>query len=873
MPLQISKVSVHDVRFPTSDTLSGSDAVHPDPDYSCIYVVLETKGPTPYETGPSGFGLTFTLGRGNEIIVECCKSLVNATLMKEPFRSMDFEHMMETMMHFKGLTPGAEHHGIYYALTQEGQMRWLGPEKGVISMASGAILNAMWDLYARGVKGKPLWKVICDMSPEYLVKNVIDFRHIDDFITPEEALTFLKKAREGDSAKVPYEERLKLMQERGVRAYTTSCGWLGYSLPKVRALCKESLAEGHTYFKMKVGSPNIEEDIERAAVIRDEIGEDCHLMMDANQKWSVTESIINMEKLSKYRPLWIEEPTHADDVLGHAKIAEAISKFPNPVGVATGEVCANKVLFKQLLQSNAIKYCQIDSCRVASINEILSICLMSAKAGVRVCPHAGGVGLCEYVRHLSIIDYVLFDPLDDIHRVCESTTHCLEHFEDPVSFQRHDNPKGLFYKAPVNPGYSKMVNDSLKKFSYPNGSAWTKVTRAQTDSRFQGEQALNTMTTRYHLRDEVASSFSLESESATKNSTVPFHQQVRKMPSCDLSVPVMGMGCASLGDLFVRISTQQAIETIRKAYFDHGVRYFDTAPFYGVGLSEHRVGAALYGIPRDDFVISTKVGRVLVPIPEGFKQVNVKESWAGGRKDYKIVYDYTADGIEKSLSGSLQRLGLARVDALIVHDLEPPSLGGKEGAMEKMKELQGTGAFEGKGGFDQLKKMKAEGRIKAIGAGVNVTSTREWNIFYMKELIGMGIDFFLLAGAHTLLQDVAHEDGLLDLCAKNGVSLIIGGAFNSGILAVGSKSAEMHYNYDVAPPEIIAKVKKIEKICHNSGFGIQPAALRYGLSHPAVVSVIPGCKAPWELETCVQWMNTTVPETVWQDLRKEKVIP
>ena len=449
--MKITSIEVYDVRFPTSKTLAGSDAVHKDPDYSCAYIIINTDSE---DKELKGHGLTFSLGRGNEVI---CKAI---QAFSEVLVGKDFENdILKDMMNKE------DHKGFYYQITQDGQLRWLGPEKGVIHMAAGAILNAIWDLWARKEK-KPLWELVVDMEPEELVE-FIDFKHMTDYIDKKEALELLKKVRPG------WQERKELMKTQGFRAYTTSCGWLGYSIEKVKKLCDETLKQGHTYFKMKVGSANVQEDIDRAEAIRSVIGYDNgnFLMMDANQKWDVTEAIEKMKLLSKFKPLWIEEPTNCDDILGHLTVANALKEFSD-IGVATGEVANSKIIFKQLIQTNAIKYCQIDSCRIAGISEILSVLLMAAKAKIKVCPHAGGVGLCEYVRHLVMIDYVCFNPIDEIDRVCESTAVLHEYFYDPVDFNKNDS--GLFYKAPIRFGYAEMKKESIEKFQFPNGEEWKK---------------------------------------------------------------------------------------------------------------------------------------------------------------------------------------------------------------------------------------------------------------------------------------------------------------------------------------------------------------------------------------------------------------
>ncbi|MDT0685414.1 L-fuconate dehydratase [Autumnicola psychrophila] len=430
-PITIIDIEVHDVRFPTSRDFIGSDAMNIDPDYSAAYVILKTDHPDNIE----GHGLTFTIGRGNEICAKAIKSLspllINKTL--ESFTT----------------NMGA----FWTMITGDSQLRWLGPDKGVIHLATGAVVNAVWDLYAK-TEGKPLWKLLADMSPEELV-SCIDFKYITDAITPDEALSMLK---EKEATK---QERIKHLVEEGYPAYTTSAGWLGYSDEKIRQLCREAKAEGWKHIKMKVGS-NLEDDLRRASIIREEIGADLKLMMDANQKWDVDEAIENMKVLARFEPWWIEEPTSPDDILGHAKIARNV----DPVQVATGEHCHNRIMFKQLMQSNAIGICQIDSCRVGGVNEVLAILLMANKYNIPVCPHAGGVGLCEYVQHLAMIDFIAISgKLDD--RIIEYVDHLHEHFEDPVMI------KNGAYLLPQQPGYSiTMKPASLQEYAYPNGTAW-----------------------------------------------------------------------------------------------------------------------------------------------------------------------------------------------------------------------------------------------------------------------------------------------------------------------------------------------------------------------------------------------------------------
>jgi len=428
----ITGVEVKDVRFPTSKSLDGSDAMNPDPDYSAAYVILKTNHPD-----LEGHGLTFTIGRGNEL----CAAAINA--------------LSHLVVGKKLADIKANPARFWKEITGDSQLRWLGPEKGVIHLATGAVVNAVWDLYAKS-EGKPLWKLLADMTPEELVACV-DFTYITDAITPAEALAMLKEKESGK------QERIAQLKEKGYPAYTTSAGWLGYSDEKMRRLCQEAKAEGFTHLKMKVGS-NLEDDMRRAAIIREEIGDELYLMMDANQKWDVGEAIENMAQLAKYNPYWIEEPTSPDDIIGHAKIAKAVA----PIKVATGEHCQNRVVFKQLLQAEAIEICQIDSCRVGGVNEILAILLMAAKFGVPVCPHAGGVGLCEYVQHLSMIDFIAISGSLD-GRIIEFVDHLHEHFHDPVVI------KNGHYMPPVMPGYSiTMKSESLEAYSFPDGEIWKK---------------------------------------------------------------------------------------------------------------------------------------------------------------------------------------------------------------------------------------------------------------------------------------------------------------------------------------------------------------------------------------------------------------
>ena len=437
----ITGIEVKDVRFPTSKTFIGSDAMNPDPDYSAAYVVLKTN-----ISGLEGHGLTFTIGRGNELCVKAIESLSYLIINKS-------------------LSSFTQNMGAFWTMiTGDSQLRWLGPDKGVIHLAIGAVVNAVWDLYAKAEK-KPLWKLLVDMTPEEFVACV-DFKYITDVITPEEAIEML---RQNESTK---KERMVYLEKNGYPAYTTSAGWLGYPDQKIRELCRKAIDAGWKHIKMKVGS-DINDDMRRAEIIREEIGDDLKLMMDANQKWDVNEAIENMKLLARFNPWWIEEPTSPDDVLGHAKIAKAVS----PIEVATGEHCQNRIIFKQLMQAKAMGICQIDSCRVGGVNEVLAILLMSKKFNIPVCPHAGGVGLCEYVQHLSMIDYIVVSASLE-NRVIEYVDHLHEHFIDPVII------KNGAYLPPTSPGYSITMKPlSLKEYTFPGGSFWEKelnITRTIT---------------------------------------------------------------------------------------------------------------------------------------------------------------------------------------------------------------------------------------------------------------------------------------------------------------------------------------------------------------------------------------------------------
>jgi L-fuconate dehydratase len=431
----ITNVRVVDLRFPTSRESIGSDAVNKDPDYSAAYCILETN------VGLEGFGLTFTLGRGNELCVLAIEYL--ARFVKG--RSLD--SLVTNMAAF------------CRELTDDSQFRWLGPEKGIIHLATGALINAVWDLYARSER-KPLWQLLSDLDVKQIL-SAIEFRYIDDALTVEEARDILDEGRDGKT------NRIALLKREGYPAYTTSAGWYGFSDQKVRELCRKALAEGWTHFKLKVGGDPVD-DLRRGRLVREEIGWANKLMVDANQKWGVKEAILRTRELAQLDPWWMEEPTSPDDILGHARIRAAVA----PVRIATGEHCHNRVMFKQLLQANAIDVCQIDSCRVAGVNENLAVMLLAAKFKVPVCPHAGGVGLCEYVQHLSAFDYICVSATLE-NRVIEYVDHLHEHFLDPVRI------RGGRYLLPEKPGYSiEIRRDSLDSYRYPDGAIWSTDTEA-----------------------------------------------------------------------------------------------------------------------------------------------------------------------------------------------------------------------------------------------------------------------------------------------------------------------------------------------------------------------------------------------------------
>jgi L-fuconate dehydratase len=428
---RITELSVTDVRFPTSRDLDGSDAMNPDPDYSAAYVVLRTDA----GDGLEGHGLTFTTGRGTEVVVAAVDAL----------RPLVVGRSVESLEGDLG--------AFWRDLVGDSQLRWIGPEKGAIHLATAAVVNAVWDLMAKRA-GVPVWKFLSRMSPAEIVA-LVDFRYLTDALTPGEALELLERAVPGRQ-----EREAELLRD-GYPAYTTSVGWLGYDDEKVRRLCREALAAGWTRFKMKVGA-DIDDDVRRIRIIRDEIGPDRMLAVDANQRWDVGTAIDWMAHLAPFDPYWIEEPTSPDDILGHAAIARAVA----PIRVATGEHVHNRIMFKQFLAAGALSICQIDACRLGGVNEVVAVLLLAAKFGVTVCPHAGGVGLCELVQHLSAFDYIAVSGRLD-GRMIEYVDHLHEHFLEPVVI------RDGHYRLPMAPGYSaEMRPESLATYSFPSGDAW-----------------------------------------------------------------------------------------------------------------------------------------------------------------------------------------------------------------------------------------------------------------------------------------------------------------------------------------------------------------------------------------------------------------
>ncbi|MBU2693536.1 MULTISPECIES: enolase C-terminal domain-like protein [Pimelobacter] len=422
---KITEMQTDDVRFPTSTSLDGSDAMNPDPDYSAAYVRLATDA----GDGLEGHGFVFTIGRGNDVQLSAVASL-------EPYVvGRDLEATL------------ADLGGFWKELVHDSQLRWLGPEKGVMHMAIGAVVNALWDLKAKRA-GLPLWQLLGEMSPAEIV-SLVDFRYLSDALTPTEALEILEKAQPRRA------ERMDELRERGYPGYTTTPGWLGYDDAKLVRLCREAVAEGFAQIKLKVGA-NLADDVRRLALARETVGPGIAIAVDANQRWEVDEAVTWMSALAPYDVAWIEEPTNPDDILGHAAIARGVA----PIPVATGEHMANRVMAKQFLAAGALEVLQLDATRVAGVNENIALLLLAAKFGVRVCPHAGGVGLCEVVQHLSMFDFVAVSASTE-GRMIEFVDHLHEHFVTPVVIDRGH------YRAPLTPGSgAEMLASSIVENRY-----------------------------------------------------------------------------------------------------------------------------------------------------------------------------------------------------------------------------------------------------------------------------------------------------------------------------------------------------------------------------------------------------------------------
>ena len=451
----ITSITTRDVRFPTSLDKTGSDAMNAAGDYSAGYCILNTSLPkitNPSQTSPKGHGMTFTIGRGNELITAAIPLIAESWLLNRPLSALVGPNFLRT---WRALTSG------------DSQLRWVGPEKGVVHLAAGAVVNALWDLWAK-VLDRPVWRLVADMTPEDIAYGLLEIRYVSDVMTQADALDILKEAREGGK----WEARVKDAEtNEAVPAYTTSAGWLGFSIEKMRRLLEETKREGYNHFKLKVGA-GVEKDQERLKVAREVIGEEAVLMTDANQIWDVEEAIRYMKQLTESKPWFIEEPTSPDDVLGHKTIREALK--PLGIGVATGEMCQNRVMFKQLLQAGAIDVCQVDACRLGGLNEVLTVLLLAKKFGVPVVPHSGGVGLPEYTQHVSTIDYICVSGNKSILEYVDSLH---EHFLHP---SRIVNGHCV---TPTEPGYSvEMKPESMEKYEYPGaeGVSWWRSEEAKS---------------------------------------------------------------------------------------------------------------------------------------------------------------------------------------------------------------------------------------------------------------------------------------------------------------------------------------------------------------------------------------------------------
>lgn len=434
--MKVVELHVHDVRFPTSRTLDGSDAMNPDPDYSAAYVELVT------DDGQCGYGFTFTIGRGNDVCVAALAALRPLVVG----RSIDADDLGE----------------LARRLTHDSQLRWLGPEKGVVQLAAAALINAAWDLAARRA-GLPLWRHLAGLEPGAIV-DCVDWRYLTDALSPAAAKDLLASAASGRA------ERARWIADVGYTAYNTSAGWIGYDDETVMRRASQAAADGFAMVKIKVGA-DVADDRRRFAAARRALGPDYPIAIDANQCWGVHEAIEWVRELAPLDPYWVEEPTSPDDILGLAAIRAALrgaGPDGRPIPVATGEHVHNRVMFKQLLQADAVDVVQLDAARVAGVNENLAVLLLAAAFDKPVCPHAGGVGLCELVQHLSFFDYTsVSGSLEG--RMIEYVDHLHEHFTDPVRIT------GGRYAAPLEPGFSsRMRDESVARYSFPEGEEWRR---------------------------------------------------------------------------------------------------------------------------------------------------------------------------------------------------------------------------------------------------------------------------------------------------------------------------------------------------------------------------------------------------------------
>lgn len=424
MPTTITGFDTHDLRFPTSDHLDGSDAMNPDPDYSAACIVLKTSS-----SEHTGHGMTFTIGRGNELCVAGIRSLAELLVGST----------VESLM--------ADPVTVYRRITGDSQLRWTGPEKGVIHMAAAAVINAVWDVWCQ-INERPLWRLIAEMTPEQFVASV-DFRYLTQCLNQSQATEILRSRESGK------QERIEQLLDSGFPSYTTSAGWLGYSDEELRGKCADLMDRGWNHFKIKVGR-DLDDDLRRCRILRAALGPEARMMVDANQVWEVSEAIEWIQQLKEYDLWFVEEPTSPDDILGHAEIAKAVA----PIRIATGEVCHNRIMFRQFMESGGMQVCQLDSCRIGGVNEVLAVMLLAQRFGIPVCPHAGGVGLCEYVQHLAMIDYICVSGTLE-NRIAEYSDHLHEQLRDPVTM------KNGRYMPPQNSGYSvEFLDSAINQFSY-----------------------------------------------------------------------------------------------------------------------------------------------------------------------------------------------------------------------------------------------------------------------------------------------------------------------------------------------------------------------------------------------------------------------